>query len=204
MTTFPIVDDPLAGNGLADAVGAHAFKIVVTGPVGAGKTTFINTISEVQTVATEAAISGRADEAALAGPGLEGKDTTTVGIDFGQLSLPGGLELYLFGTPGQERFSFMWDIVSQGMLGVIVLVDCARPETHETACNMLDYFRAKGNVPAIIAANKVSDYAVDQARIVEALGLREGEFVIPTDALDRVAVKQTLIELLELVVATLV
>jgi small GTP-binding protein len=204
MSTFSVLDDQLPSSGLAGGAGPHAFKIVVTGPVGAGKTTFINTISEVSTVSTEAAISGDADEAALAGPGLDGKDTTTVGIDFGQLSLPGGLELYLFGTPGQERFSFMWDIVSQGMLGVIVLVDCARPETHETARAMLDYFRGKGDVPAIIAANKVTDYAVDEARIVETLGLREGEFVIPTDALDRAAVKQTLIELLELVVASLV
>jgi small GTP-binding protein len=199
MSVMPMTDEHLTGVG-----GAHAFKVVVTGPVGAGKTTFINTISEVKTVSTEAGISQGADEALLGGPGLVGKDTTTVGIDFGQLSLSGGLELYLFGTPGQERFSFMWDIVSQGMLGVILLVDCARPETHDTARNMLDYFRAKGEVPAIIAANKVTDYAVDEARIVEALSLREGEFIVPTDALDRTSVRQTLIELLELVVSTLV
>jgi small GTP-binding protein len=196
MSVLPFVDESIPGSG-----SGHAFKIVVTGPVGAGKTTFINTISEVRTVATEAGISDPSD---LKGPGLDGKDTTTVGIDFGQLTLSGGLELYLFGTPGQERFSFMWDIVSEGMLGVIVLVDCARPETHETARKMLDYFRAKGDVPAIVAANKITDYATDQARIAEALGLSEREFVVPTDALDRTAVKQTLIELLELVVATLV
>src|SRR5437016_3616917 len=104
MAVMPMMDEHLSG-----VSGAHAFKIVVTGPVGAGKTTFINTISEVKTVSTEAGISHGTDEARLGGPGLEGKDTTTVGIDFGQLSLSGGLELYLFGTPGQERFSFMWD-----------------------------------------------------------------------------------------------
>jgi hypothetical protein len=155
----------------------------------------------VKTVSTEAAIT---DAGEVAGPGLEGKDTTTVGIDFGQLTLSGGLELFLFGTPGQERFSFMWDIVSEGMLGVIVLVDCARPETHEAARRMLDYFRAKGDVPAIVAANKVTDFVADEARIVEVLGLTDREFVVPTDALDRQSVKQTLIELLELVVASLV
>lgn len=191
MSALPLMDEPMPGAG-----SAHAFKVVVTGPVGAGKTTFINTISEVRTVATEAAISD--------GIELADKSTTTVGIDFGQLSLSGGLELFLFGTPGQERFSFMWDIVSEGMLGVIVLVDCQRPDTHEAALRMLDYFRARGDVPAIVAANKVSDFAADEARIVQALGLTEREFVVPTDALDREAVKHTLIELLELVVANLV
>lgn len=199
MSALPSVEEqgPLPGAG-----GAHAFKLVVTGPVGAGKTTFINTISEVRTVSTEAGISSQSGDAGA--PGLEGKDTTTVGIDFGQLTLSGGLQLFLFGTPGQERFSFMWDIVSQGMLGVIVLVDCSRPQTYDQSRAMLDYFRAKGDVPAIIAANKVGEFEAEKAAIVDALGLAEHEFVVPTDALDRVAVKQTLIELLELVVASLV
>lgn len=174
----------------------QSFKIVVTGPVGAGKTTFITTISEIETVSTEAAISD--------GNGRIGdKTTTTVGIDFGRLSLAGGLELHLFGTPGQQRFDFMWDIVSQGMLGYILLIDAARPDTHAAAKDIYDHFRAQSDVPAIIAANKVSDFASEHDAIVEALGLSDDDFVVPTDAFDPKAVKQTLIELLELVVAGL-
>jgi small GTP-binding protein len=186
----------LLDAGAESAPGTAAFKIVVAGPVGAGKTTFINTISEIETVATEAPISD--------GSGTATKTTTTVGIDFGRITLAGGLELYLFGTPGQERFTFMWDIVSTGMLGVIILLDCERPETYATARTQLEYFRARGDVPAIVAANKVDDFEVERERIIAALDLSESDFVVPTNALDRQAVKQTLIELLELVVATLI
>jgi uncharacterized protein len=172
------------------------FKIVVTGPVGAGKTTFITTISEIETVSTEAAISD--------GQGrTEDKTTTTVGIDFGRLSLAGGLELHLFGTPGQQRFDFMWDIVSQGMLGYILLVDSSKPATHAAAKDIYDHFKAQSDVPAIVAANKVKDFPKEHKAIVSALGLTDDDFVVPTDALDPRAVKQTLIELLELVVAGL-
>lgn len=191
MQTAAVLDaDPLIAN-----TGSHAFKIVVTGPMGAGKTTFINAVSEIETVATEAGISD--------GTGTDEKTTTTVGIDFGKVSLSGGLELYLFGTPGQERFEFMWDIVAKGMLGVIMLVDCERPESFERSREMLDYFRARGDVPAIIAANKVVDFGADADAVAAALDLRAHEFVVPTDARDREAVKQTVIELLELVVARL-
>lgn len=173
----------------------HAFKIVVTGPVGAGKTTFINAVSEIDTVATEAGISD--------GTAIGDKTTTTVGIDFGKVTLTGGLELYLFGTPGQDRFDFMWDIVAKGMLGVIMLVDCERPDSFEKSREMLDHFRSMGQVPAIIAANKVVDYRRDAEAVSAALDLRDHEFVVPTDARDRESVKQTVIELLELVVAQL-
>lgn len=179
----------------APTTGTHAFKIVVTGPVGAGKTTFINAVSDIETISTEAGITD--------GTGDEEKTTTTVGIDFGRIALQGDMELYLFGTPGQERFDFMWDIVAKGMLGVIVLVDCRRPETFETAAHMLDYFRALGDVPAIIAANKVDDFAEDAHALMAGLELRDHEFVVPTDARERESVKQTLIELLELVVSRL-
>lgn len=187
----------MSSNAGAEGVGApHAFKIVVAGPVGAGKTTFINTISEIQTVSTEAAISD--------GSGRGSKTTTTVGIDFGRLTLTGGLELYLFGTPGQERFDFMWDIVSEGMLGLIVLVDCSEPSSHSAALKILNHFRATTEVPVIIAANKVGDFEAERDGIAKALGLNDEDFLVPTNALDAAAVKQTLIEVLELVVANTV
>lgn len=173
----------------------HAFKIVVTGPVGVGKTTFISTISEIETVATEANISD--------GTGTASKTTTTVGIDFGRLAVGGGMELYLFGTPGQQRFDFMWDITAEGALGVILLLDCERPETYPEARAVLEHFRARVSAPTLVAANKVVDFDTERPRIVEALGLSETDFVVPTNALERTAVKQTLIELLELVVTYL-
>jgi small GTP-binding protein len=178
-----------------DHAGNHAFKIVVTGPVGAGKTTFINTVSEIKTLTTEASISD--------GTGSQSKTTTTVGIDFGRVTFNGNLELFLFGTPGQERFDFMWDIAAKGMLGVIMLIDCQDPASFANGRKMLDYFRGLGDVPAIIAANKVEDFATDGSAIMKALELKDHEFVVPTDARDRAAVKQTVIELLELVVARL-
>jgi small GTP-binding protein len=181
-----------------DPVGpatTHAFKVVVTGPVGVGKTTFISTISEIETVATEAAISD--------GTGTETKTTTTVGIDFGRLAVGGGMELFLFGTPGQQRFDFMWDITAEGALGVILLLDCQRPDTYTEARLVLEHFRSRVSAPTLVAANKVDDFAAERPRIVEALGLGDHDFVVPTNALDRGAVKQTLIELLELVVAFL-
>ena len=174
----------------------HAFKIVVTGPVGAGKTTFINTISEIQTISTEAGITD--------GPVVGSKTTTTVGIDFGRLTLAGNMELYLFGTPGQQRFDFMWDIVSEGMLGFIVLVDCSDPASYDPAREILEHFRRSSDVPAIIAANKLTDFKSERPRIVETLRLTDEDFIVPTNALDPASVKQTLIELLELVVASLV
>ena len=185
----------MATPGPDTAPATTSFKIVVAGPVGAGKTTFINTISEIETIATEAAITD--------GTGSGTKTTTTVGIDFGRLTLGGGMELYLFGTPGQQRFDFMWDIASQGMLGFILLLDCANPDSYVQAREILDHFRAKSDVPAIIAANKIDDLAPERERIVTALGLSDEDFIVPTNALDRSKVKQTLIELLELVVAGL-
>lgn len=179
----------------AASSGMHSFKIVVSGPVGAGKTTFIDSVSEIETVSTEAGIS---DDA-----GTGDKTTTTVGIDFGRISVGGDMQLYLFGTPGQERFDFMWDIVARGMLGVIMLVDCSRTDSFAESRRILDHFRALGDVPVIIAANKVQDFAADARALGEHLELRDQEFVVPTDARDRESVKQTLIELLELVVARL-
>lgn len=183
------------GTDQVQTAGTYAFKIVVTGPVGAGKTTFINAVSDIETVSTEAAISD--------GTEVGDKTTTTVGIDFGRISLRTGMDLYLFGTPGQERFDFMWDISAKGMLGVILLVDCQRPETFEAASRMLAYFRRLGDVPAIIAANKVGDFAQESRALQDQLDLRDHEFIVPTDARDRGAVKQTVIELLELVVSRL-
>jgi len=120
-------------------------KMVVTGPFAAGKTQFIQSISEIDVVATERKIT-RADERL--------KDQTTVAMDFGRITVDESLVLYLFGTPGQRRFDFMWEILSEGMLGFIVLLDSVRPETFREGRGILEAFRSYAPVPYVVAANK--------------------------------------------------
>ena len=103
-------------------------KMVVTGPFNAGKTEFIQTVSEIDVVATERKISSEAEKV---------KDSTTVAMDFGRITVDDELVLFLFGTPGQKRFDFMWEILSEGMLGFIVMIDSTRPETFREARSIL-------------------------------------------------------------------
>ena len=98
---------------------AHVYKIVFAGPVGSGKTTAIQTLSDIEVVRTEARAS---DEVARLKP------TTTVAMDYGVLNLPGGEKVMLYGTPGQERFNFMWEILSEGGIGLVLLINNANPD----------------------------------------------------------------------------
>lgn len=167
----------------------QAVKIVVTGPFSAGKTQFIKTVSEIDVVATERKITG-ADERAI-------KESTTVAMDFGRLTIDDDLVLYLFGTPGQKRFDFMWEILSEGMLGFIVLVDSTRPETFREARNILETFKAYAPTPYVVAANKqdLEDaWDVEDLRI--ALRLPKDVKVVPCVAVDKESVKKVLLELL--------
>src|SRR5512145_1720092 len=120
-------------------------KMVVTGPFNSGKTQFIRTVSEIEVVATERRISAEAEKV---------KDFTTVAMDFGRITVDNDLVLYLFGTPGQKRFDFMWEILSEGMLGFVVMVDSSRPETFREARSILETFRAYAPTPYVVAANK--------------------------------------------------
>ena len=120
-------------------------KIVVTGPFSAGKTQFIQSISEIDVVATEKKISH---------PEERIKDQTTVAMDFGRITVDEDLVLYLFGTPGQRRFDFMWEILAEGMLGFVVLLDSVRSETFREARSILGTFRSYAPVPYVVAANK--------------------------------------------------
>jgi small GTP-binding protein len=163
-------------------------KMVVTGPFSAGKTEFIQTISEIDVVATEKKIS-RPEERI--------KDQTTVAMDFGRITVDDDLVLYLFGTPGQRRFDFMWEILSEGMLGFIVLLDSVRPETFREARSILDTFRSYAPVPYVVAANKqdLGDaWGPEDLRI--ALRIPGDIKVLPCIATDRESVKNVLLELL--------
>jgi uncharacterized protein len=163
-------------------------KMVVTGPFGAGKTAFIQSISEIDVVSTERKISSEAEKI---------KETTTVAMDFGRITVDDDLVLYLFGTPGQKRFDFMWEILSEGMLGFVVVVDSARPETFREAKGILQTFRAYAPTPYVVAANKQDRedaWPVDDLRI--ALKLDSKVKMLPCVATDRESVKKVLLELL--------
>lgn len=163
-------------------------KMVVTGPFNAGKTEFIQSVSEIEIVSTERRIS---DETSRV------KGETTVAMDFGRITVDEDLVLYLFGTPGQKRFDFMWEILSEGMLGFVVLVDSVRPETFREARRILDIFRGYAHTPYVVAANKqdMEDaWSPEDLRI--ALKVRPGVKLLPCIATDKESVKNVLLELL--------
>ena len=163
-------------------------KMVVTGPFNSGKTEFIQTVSEIDVVSTERKISSAAEKV---------KESTTVAMDFGRITVYDELVLYLFGTPGQKRFDFMWEILSEGMLGFIVMVDSTRPETFREARSILETFRAYAPTPYVVAANKqdMEDaWEVDDMRI--ALRLDKKIPLLPTVAMNKESVKSILINLL--------
>jgi len=163
-------------------------KIVVTGPFSAGKTEFIRSVSEIDVVSTERKISSEPEKI---------KETTTVAMDFGRITVDEDLVLYLFGTPGQKRFDFMWEILSEGMLGFVVMVDSTRPETFREARSILETFRAYAPTPYVVAANKQDHrdaWDIDDMRL--ALRLDPRVKLLTCVATNKEKVKSVLLELL--------
>ena len=168
-------------------------KMVVTGPFNAGKTEFIQSVSEINIVSTERKISSESERV---------KETTTVAMDFGRITVDQDLVLYLFGTPGQKRFDFMWEILSEGMLGFIVMVDSNRPETFREARSILETFRAYAPTPYVVAANKQDlpdAWDLDDIRL--ALRLSKDVKLLPCVATQKETVKTVLLELLYSILA---
>ena len=166
----------------------RASKIVVTGPVDAGKTTFVRTISDVSVVSTEREVTG------------PGGGTTTVAMDFGHVSLGEGLSVSLFGTPGQRRFDFMWDVVAEGMLGFVLMVDGSRADDLGEARRIRAHFTALADVPHVVALNKVpAAVSAPVAQVRSGLGLPADVPVVVADARSRADVKRVLVRLLEVV-----
>ena len=172
--------------------GGTAVKIVVTGPFSAGKTTLIRTISEITVLSTETDVTDSTRSR---------KAETTVAMDFGRITVDRDLVLYLFGTPGQERFDFMWEILGEGMLGYILLVDSSRPDSLEEAVGILAAFRKMAKVPFVVALNRTAGLDPEgEANVRRVLELGEDTPVVPCDATDRESVKAVLLALLYSVV----
>lgn len=155
----------------------HRFKVVITGPFNSGKTQFIKTVSEIDVVSTERKVT-LPEHAAI-------KGETTVAMDFGRITM-GDRKIYLFGTPGQQQFDFMWEVLTENMIGFIVIVDSTDPKRFKEAREIIRFFKDILEEPFVVAANKRDlAGALPVEALKKELGLDDDSTIIGCSAVDK-------------------
>jgi signal recognition particle receptor subunit beta len=169
-----------------------AVKLLIAGGFGVGKTTLVQSVTEIKSLHTEELVSDDSDDHYRLG--AEAKTTTTVALDFGRITIDDDIVLYLFGTPGQERFWFMWNELAFGAVGVVVLADTRRLADCFAA---VDYFEFRG-IPFVVGINQFDGAPRFNPEVVRsALDLEPGVPIIPCDARDRTSCRDALVMLVE-------